>query len=599
MPADKSALMTVKDAEFSRLIIGAFASSGARALHSRRTPMRPFFLSIALLAAAAARAGEAKLPGGAEACVDCHSAQGDGPNVDLGAFGKSVHAENGIGCTDCHSGYSMGPHVSDHPGPAGPEQEMVARLARASWGEGDRRTRVSSPRAYLACATCHSETTDAFAKSAHSRWLREDAKVSGPSCASCHGAIHAVTKLAAYAPAAGKREKVPADRREMAKRCEACHGDPKFAAAAGVNPEAAVTYHDSIHGRLARVGSPFAPVCTSCHAAAKDKGGTHAIVAKADPASPVAPGNRKETCNRCHERATDNFAALVAHKPIQEIGGHVVPHLVHVAFSWLTTLTLLFFAFHVAIDFAYELRQRIGKKGHLAAGEGARSVVRFDLHQRVQHWLMLSGVILLGITGWPLRGAGDPQAAGYSASFMKLFGGQEGAAIGHRVGAVLIIASAVYHLFYLTFLAAKKRLPLSMLPTPKDALDMKDNILFMLGLKKERPRFDRYMYLEKFDYWAVFWGIVMMVGTGFIFWFPVWFASWAPSWLITAALIVHGEEATLAILFLFVVHFYNVHLKPSIFPMNWAWLNGRITVEALKHEHPLEYERLKARLDAE
>ncbi|HEY7514149.1 MAG TPA: hypothetical protein VIC87_06705, partial [Vicinamibacteria bacterium] len=137
----------------------------------------------------------------------------------------------------------------------------------------------------------------------------------------------------------------------------------------------------------------------------------------------------------------------------------------------------------------------------------------------------------------------------------------------------------------------------SMLPLPKDAIDMKDNILFMLGVKKERPKFERYMYLEKFDYWAVFWGIVMMVGTGFVFWFPAFFAAWAPSWLITAALIIHGEEATLAILFLFVVHFYNVHLKPSIFPMNWAWLNGRISVEALKHEHPLEYERLKPKLE--
>jgi cytochrome b subunit of formate dehydrogenase len=210
---------------------------------------------------------------------------------------------------------------------------------------------------------------------------------------------------------------------------------------------------------------------------------------------------------------------------------------------------------------------------------------------------MLSGVILLGITGWPLRGAGDLDAAGYSRSFLKLFGGAEGAAIWHRVGAVLIILSSAYHLFYLTFLASKKRLPFSMLPLPKDAIDMKDNILFMLGVKKERPKFDRYMYLEKFDYWAVFWGIVMMVGTGFVFWFPAWFSGWAPSWLITAALIIHGEEATLAILFLFVVHFYNVHLKPSIFPMNWAWLNGRISVEALTHEHPLEYERLKPDLD--
>jgi cytochrome b subunit of formate dehydrogenase len=563
--------------------------------------MRPFFLTIALAFAVNARGAEAKLPGGAEACVDCHAAKADGPAVDLDVFARSVHGENGIGCTDCHAGYAMGPHDSERPVPAAAaDRDAFARLARASWGEGDKKVRVSSPQAYLACASCHSETTDAFAKSVHSRWLREDTKVAGPTCASCHGSIHAVKKLAAYAPAAAAREKVPADRREIAKRCEACHGDEKFAAAAGVNPEAAVTYHDSIHGRLVRVGNPVAPVCTSCHAAPKDKGGTHAIVAKADAASAVSSISKKDTCGRCHERTTDNFAALIAHKPIQEIGGHVVPHVIHVAFSWLTTLTLLFFAFHVAIDFVYELRQRLGKKGHGgSAAEAARSVVRFDIHQRAQHWFMLSGVILLGITGWPLRGAGDPQAAAYSASFMKLFGGAQGAALAHRVGAVLIMISAAYHLFYLTFLASKKRLPLSMLPMPKDALDMKDNILFMLGLRKERPKFDRYMYLEKFDYWAVFWGIVMMVGTGFIFWFPAWFASWAPSWLITAALIIHGEEATLAILFLFVVHFYNVHLKPSIFPMNWAWLNGRISVEAMKHEHPLEYERIKPGLDAE
>jgi hypothetical protein len=84
-----------------------------------------------------------------------------------------------------------------------------------------------------------------------------------------------------------------------------------------------------------------------------------------------------------------------------------------------------------------------------------------------------------------------------------------------------------------------------------------------------------------------------MVGTGFVFWFPVFFAKYAPAWLITATQIIHGEEATLAITFLFVVHFYNVHLKPSIFPMNWAWINGRISVEMLKHEHPGEYEKIK------
>jgi hypothetical protein len=85
--------------------------------------------------------------------------------------------------------------------------------------------------------------------------------------------------------------------------------------------------------------------------------------------------------------------------------------------------------------------------------------------------------------------------------------------------------------------------------------------------------------------------MVMMSGSGFIFWFPDTVSRLLPTWLVSSALIVHGEEATLAILFLFVVHFYNVHLKPSIFPMNWAWLTGQTTVEYMKDEHPAEYER--------
>ncbi len=562
-------------------------------------PMRAILLAISLfptLALAAEAAPAAADP--AESCKACHADKDSGaPLVDFQKFAASVHGQGSVSCLDCHAGYTEGPHDGQGPALSAADQAVVDRIARASWGEGEKQEKISSPRALLACQGCHDTEAASLARSIHGRWLSADAKVAGPTCVSCHGSPHDIAaKLAPYEPRDGKRAAVPADRREMAKRCEACHGNEEFAKAAGLNPEAAARYHDSIHGRLARVGNPIAPTCVSCHRA-PGEGGTHAIVAKTDAASAVGSTNRKDTCARCHPGATDNFAKLIAHKEIQETSSSVIPHLVHIAFSWLTTLTLLFFAFHVLVDFVYELRARLARRkdGH-AAGE-ARSVVRFDLHQRIQHWFMLTGVILLGITGWPLRGAGSAEAAPYSAAFMRAFGGAQGAATWHRVGAVLIIVSAIYHLVYLTFLASKKRLPMSMLPVPKDALDMRDNILFMLGLRKERPRFDRYMYLEKFDYWAVFWGIVMMVGTGFIFWFPVWFASWAPAWLITAAQIIHGEEATLAILFLFTVHFYNVHLKPSIFPMNWAWLNGRITVENLKHEHPLEYDRIKGDLE--
>jgi cytochrome b subunit of formate dehydrogenase/nitrate/TMAO reductase-like tetraheme cytochrome c subunit len=540
-------------------------------------------------------------------CLGCHADESTGRKVDDQLFTASVHGQNSISCTDCHDGYGEGPHDGQGPKRSAADQAVVDRLGKATWGEGEHAVKVTAPAAYLACTNCHAPEAEAFfGKSIHSRWLREETGAPGPVCATCHGSPHTVAKtMAPYAPSGTARVAVPADRRAMQKTCEACHGNEEFAKAAGMNAEVKHTYQDSVHGRLVRVGNAVAPACVSCHASDKANGGTHGIVAKTDPTSSVAGANRKNTCARCHEGATDNFARLIAHKAIQETGGHVVPHVIHVAFSYLTTLTLLFFAFHVLIDFIYELRQRLAAKSHGVTADDMKSLVRFDIHQRAQHWFMLSGVILLGLTGWPLRGAGvftgapiigGMDASAYSAAFMKLFGGAAGAAIWHRVGAVLIIISSLYHLFYLTFLAAQKRLPISMLPMPKDALDMKDNILFMLGLKKERPQFDRYMYLEKFDYWAVFWGIVMMVGTGFVFWFPVFFAKYAPSWVITAAQIIHGEEATLAITFLFVVHFYNVHLKPSIFPMNWAWLNGRITVANLKHEHRAEYERLKDKL---
>src|SRR6266545_3555446 len=240
-----------------------FSGGGGTVVATAGRTMRVPFLLIAVLFATAAR-GETKLPGGADACVDCHNGN-DAPAVNVTAFGQSVHADK-ASCTDCHAGYAMGPHDAELPALGSAEQAIVARLSKARWPEAEqvhkakaekgeaKELRVTAPRAYLACAGCHDmEHPDAMAgwqRSVHSKWLREDTKVAGPTCTSCHGSIHALKKLAAYAPTAAARAKVPADRREIAKRCEACHGNEEFAKAAGVNPEAAVTYHDSMHGRL-------------------------------------------------------------------------------------------------------------------------------------------------------------------------------------------------------------------------------------------------------------------------------------------------------------------------------------------------------------
>ncbi|HEU4381895.1 MAG TPA: cytochrome b/b6 domain-containing protein [Anaeromyxobacteraceae bacterium] len=556
--------------------------------------MRPIFLvAAALFLSGEAAAADAPKPSpDNQACLDCHEASKPGEaGVRTSEFLKSVHGE--LACTDCHAGYAApGPH--ELPPLQGEEKALAERYGQALRPKRDPKGRVleppvgkplemepvsAAPRAFLACATCHPDVVEGVRASVHGRWLRGGRPVAGPTCADCHGAAHALAKAGGGGSA---------EARARSSRCQVCHDDPRFTEAAGLKGDVVLTFRDSIHGRLVALGSERAPACADCH-------GSHAIPPKADAVSPVALPNRAKTCAQCHPGANQTFASVVSHRPLHESESKV-PHFVHVMFSWLTTLTLLFFAVHVLIDFVYELRKRLARrKEHLHDPEAEVMVQRFDIHQRIQHWLMLTGVILLGLTGWPLRGAGAPEAVETSRKFLALFGGPHGAGVVHRVAAVMIIVSGAYHLVYLTFLAAKKRLPLSMLPGPKDALDMRDNLLYMLGVSKQKPRFDRYNYLEKFDYWAVFWGIVMMVGSGFVFWFPVFFAKFLPAWLLAATQIIHGEEATLAILFLFCVHFYNVHLKPSIFPMSWIWLNGKISLEAMRDEHPAEYQRLKER----
>jgi len=562
--------------------------------------MRAILLTF-LLAAGMARAAETTpaAPTNAD-CMQCHESAKPGEADGAGragvlsaAYAKSVHKD--LSCTDCHQGYGApGPHELPPVADAG-EAAYVAKLAAAKTLDG--KPAVGAPRAYLACAGCHGDAVEDVKASVHGRWLSKDQVAAGATCQSCHGSPHHVAPDPKDDPAAMR-----AYLAGLATRCQACHADVNFAKAVGLKEDVHVNWQDSIHGRLVSLGSPRAPLCIECHGSRVAKGGHKSIGGGKVPESAVAlstPGRqddaRVQTCGQCHKSSNPSFAGLVAHRPMQDTGK--IPHFVHVAFSWLTTLTLLFFAFHVLVDFVFELRRRLQRRREAHHDPQAEEVVlRFDIHQRIQHWLMLGGVILLGLTGWPLRGAGAgavdmARRVAAGSRFMGFLGGPHGAGILHRVAAVTIMISGAYHIVYLSLLARKRALPFSMLPTPRDAKDIKDNILFMLGLRAERPRFDRYNYLEKFDYWAVFWGMVMMIGSGFVFWFPDVLSKFLPTWLVSSALIIHGEEATLAILFLFVVHFYNVHLKPSIFPMNWAWLTGQTTVEFMKDEHPAEYEK--------
>jgi cytochrome b subunit of formate dehydrogenase len=107
-----------------------------------------------------------------------------------------------------------------------------------------------------------------------------------------------------------------------------------------------------------------------------------------------------------------------------------------------------------------------------------------------------------------------------------------------------------------------------------------------------RPRFDHFTYWEKFDYWAVFWGMFVIGGSGLLLWFPTFFATFVPGWMFNVAALIHGEEALLAVGFIFTVHFFNGHLRPEKFPMDLVIFTGRVSDDELREERPAQYERL-------
>ena len=275
--------------------------------------MRSTHLLLALLLSLPTAALPADAPAAAaasdpnQACFDCHVASKPGEaGVRPAEFGKSVHGS--FGCTDCHAGYlAPGPH--ELPPLDGADAARVKRFETLKAS--------TAPRAYLACGNCHSEVTEQLAASIHGAWMKNDAKVAGPTCARCHGVVHEIVK--AVIPPGQGNTKFSLGARAISERCQACHDDPAFAEAAGLQREVVGTFKDSIHGRLVAVGSNRAPSCADCHgtAVSDGKGGlhpnAHTILSKTDPRSPVSATHKAQTCARCHAGANANFAKLVTH----------------------------------------------------------------------------------------------------------------------------------------------------------------------------------------------------------------------------------------------------------------------------------------------
>lgn len=215
---------------------------------------------------------------------------------------------------------------------------------------------------------------------------------------------------------------------------------------------------------------------------------------------------------------------------------------------------------------------------------------RFNIHHRLQHIMMFTSFTVLAITGLPIK----YNSASWAQVINAMFGGFDNMFAVHLWAATLMLASSIYHLVYLfIYPLMTKKISFATLPVPKDAIDLFQNIRYFLGLNDQPPKFDRYSYKEKFDYWAVFWGMFIMGGSGLMMWFPHIATRYFPRWIIDCARYAHSDEAMLAILAIFIWHFYNVHFSPTFFPGSLVWYHGKLNRKLMKHEHPLEFERLE------
>jgi cytochrome b subunit of formate dehydrogenase len=340
----------------------------------------------------------------------------------------------------------------------------------------------------------------------------------------------------------------------------------------GMPRHSVATYLDSYHGLASRGGSQVVANCASCH-------GVHNILPSSDPRSTINKANLAKTCGACHPGVNERFAQNKVHvdsRAPADVGSKAV--------RWIRRIYLALIVVVIGGMLLHNLILWRAKVLARRRAEGAM-VVRMNPNQRWQHLVLLLSFMVLVVTGFALKYPDSWFAEGLGM-------GERLRSLTHRVAGVVMIAAGVYHLFYLVLARSGRRLIGDMAPVPKDAFDALGTMRYYLGLKKTKPEFRRFSYAEKAEYWALVWGVLLMAATGVMLWAKVWVGDLLARWWIDVATAIHFYEAVLATLAIVVWHFYQVFFDPDVYPMNWAWWDGKMSRKHYAEEHPLDAETL-------
>ncbi len=508
-------------------------------------------------------------------CVNCHeslwaTAQKEGRTKEFATLGfvasqinkfmNSVHARpsradqsrTNATCYNCHDAHYVYP-----PG-------------TPAWSEW----RMNLPNA---CGKCHTQELAAYATSIHGREVLQNHNPKAAICADCHTSHDIENPV------------LTSTRLVITKNCGSCH------------EEQLQTYTATYHGQVNTLGYAYTAKCFDCH-------GFHTIQRVDDPRSTVFPANRLATCRKCHANAGPGFITFQPHGNAHDFQ--------HYPYLWLTAKFMAallagvfaFFWTHSALWFYRSYKERKARAGSAELYYDIWSFrpeprleqhgeqpwfQRFPILWRVAHLVFLLTTMTLVLTGMTVL---YPDSV-WAPAVAGLFGGPQMLAIVHHTCAAIFLAVFALHIVYLAVRLGLRRRPFrwfgpdSLVVRWQDFRDAIAMFKWFFGYGP-RPVFDRWTYWEKFDYWAVFWGVAIIGGSGATLYFRVAVARILPGWVFNVATILHGEEAILAAVFLFTVHFFNNHFRPDKFPLDTVMFTGAVTLEEFKREHAVEYARL-------
>ncbi len=491
----------------------------------------------------------------ADTCAKCHSNAGFSSRHlipiahPVESYKQSVHGravaegnEKAATCSSCHGSHNIYP-------------------AR------DERSRVNHWKVPQTCAECHKEIARQFNDSVHGQAVKAGVR-DAPVCTDCHGEHLIMNPSNPASPLNAANI--------SSETCGRCHGDPRLALRYNLPADRLPSYAGSYHGLAIEGGKLTAANCASCH-------GVHDILPSNDPRSTVNAANLPKTCGQCHKGADQApYAIGPVHVQTNSGPNHPVVQWIRWTYWVLIPFTLGFMLLHNLLDLLSKLIRRQPRR------ESGEMVTRMGLWFRVAHWGIMASFPTLVVTGFALK---YPES--WWAKPLSLWESHAGVRGGlHRVAAVVMIAATVFHIVHLAMKKRDRSFLWAMIPTIKDATDMLHVFRYNLGLTKQEPKFGKFNYAEKMEYWAFMWGTMVMALSGFILWFNNFALRHFAKWVTDAATAVHWYEALLATFSILIWHFYLVIFDPAVYPMDTAWLDGKIPADHYRHTRPAYFRAL-------